>query len=129
MAPYNNDAPQSEAEADEVRREAAKHGLTETKYRMMKAAPTSVVQDIVWDNLRADVTRPSSMASTPSSRAPERGSGWLPERPIRPPEGIDLIDGMVENQTARERIAEADERIRAALARKEFEEKFKKQDE
>jgi hypothetical protein len=127
MAPYNNDAPQSEAEADEIRREAARHGLTVTKYLMMKAAPTDVVQSIVWDHVgKADVTRPSSMASTPSSRPVEHGSGWAPERPIRPPEGIEHIDRMIEAQTAKERLQAVVEAIEANEAIKRAAQRDKK---
>ena len=65
----------------------------------------------------------------PGYNAPavERGTGWVEPRPLTKQPGIDLIDQMVENATARERIAQADEHIRAALARKEYEEKFKKE--
>jgi hypothetical protein len=123
---YDNDAEANEL----VRREAARRGISETMYRMLKVAPTDVVQSIVWDHVgRADATRPSSIISTPSDRAaPKRGTGWVEARPLGKQPGIDLIDQMVENQTARERIATADEQMRAALARKEFEEKFKKKD-
>jgi hypothetical protein len=121
--PYNND-PAPDAEADEiVRREAAKRGLTETKYRMMKAANTDVVQSIVWDHVgRNDVTRPTSMAFTPSTAAPERGTGWVDARPLGKQPGIDLIDQMVENQTAKERIQAAQEQLRATLEMQKYEE-------
>ena len=117
---YSNDA-----EADEiVRREAAKRGISETMYRMLKVAPTDVVQSIVWDHVgKPDVTRPSSMASTPD-RSVERGTGWAKERPIRPPEGIEHIDRMVEAATAKERMQsileaiDADETLKRAAAQR-----------
>ena len=37
------------------------------------------------------------------SRPVVRGSGWTPERPLQPPDGIETIDRMVENDTARQR--------------------------
>jgi hypothetical protein len=118
---YSNDA-----EADEiVRREAAKRGISETMYRMLKVAPTDVVQDIVRDHIgRADVTQPSSMAATPDRAAPAKGTGWLPERPIRPPEGIEHIDRLVEAATAKERMQnileaiDADEKLKRAAAQR-----------
>jgi hypothetical protein len=128
MSPYNND-PVSDAEADEiVRREAAKHGLTETKYRMMKAANTDVVQSIVWDHVgKNDVTRPTSIAATPSAAAPVRGTGWVEPRPFTKQPGIDLIDQMVENDTMKQRLQARDERVRAALTEMEYQERIKKQ--
>jgi hypothetical protein len=123
MAPYNNDPPSDPADDELVRREAAKAGLTETKYRMMRAANTDVVQSIVWDHVgRADVTRPSSMATTPSGRAPKRGTGWVEPRPLTKQPGIDIIDEMVERQTAKERIREAQDQLRASLEMKKYEE-------
>jgi hypothetical protein len=128
MSAYNND-PAPDADADEiVRREAARHGLTETKYRMMKAANTDVVQSIVWDHVgKNDVTRPTSMAAPPSTAAPERGTGWVEPRPLTKQPGIDLIDQMVENDTMKQRLQARDERVRAALSEMEYEDRIKKQ--
>jgi hypothetical protein len=110
-----------------VRREAARHGLSETQYRMLKVAGTDVVQSIVQDHVgRASVTTPSSMASTPgSASAPERGTGWRDAKPLGPQRDIGLIDQMVENQTQMERLQaalealDADAAIRRARERKE----------
>jgi hypothetical protein len=122
---WNNDAPLTEGEADEIRRAAAKHGLSVTKYLMMKAANTDLVQSIVHDHVgRADVSRPSSMASTPDRAAPERGTGWAREIALRPPEGVEHIDRMVEAQTAKERMQsvleaiDADEKLKRAAAQR-----------
>jgi hypothetical protein len=117
MAAYNNDA-----EADEiVRREAARQGLTETTYRMLKAAPTDLVRSIVFDHVgKPDVTQPSSMAATPERSAPKRGTGWVEARPLEKQPGIDLIDQMVENQTALERIQTAHERAKVTLDLKAY---------
>jgi hypothetical protein len=97
-----------------VRREAARHGLSETQYRMIKAAGTDVVQSIVQDHVgKADVSRPSSMAATPDRAPPAKGTGWAREIPLRPPEGVEHIDRMVEAQTAKERLHAVVEAIEA----------------
>jgi hypothetical protein len=95
-------------------------------FRQLRVAPTSVVQDIVWDTVgKHDVTQPASLGATPSDRsAPERGTGWVDARPLTKQPGIDLIDQMVERQTATERMEaalkalDADEAIRRARERK-----------
>ena len=99
-----------ENESEIVRREAAKRGISETRYRMLRVADTSVIQDIVGDHVgKPSPLTPSSMAAT---REPERGSGWAKERPLRAPEGVDLIDRMVETQTAKERLQAMHEQVR-----------------
>jgi hypothetical protein len=101
MAAYNNDL-----EADEiVRREAAKRGISETMYRMLRVADTSVVQDIVWDHVgRPSPLTPASMAASPRDRAaPEHGTGWQKERPLRAPDGIEHVDAIADAFSERER--------------------------
>jgi hypothetical protein len=126
---YQND-PVSDTEADEiVRREAAKRGLTETQFRMLRVAPDSVVRDIVFDHVgRHDVMQPSSIATPPTDRAsPTKGTGWVEPRPLTKQPGIDLIDQMVENDTMKQRLQARDERVRAALSEMEYQERIKKQ--
>jgi hypothetical protein len=100
-----------------VRREAARQGLTETTYRMLKAAPTSLIQDIVSDHVgKSSPLTPSSMVTSPSDRSePKRGTGWVEARPLGKQPGIDLVDQMVEHQTALERIQTAHERAKVTL--------------
>jgi hypothetical protein len=92
-----------------IRREAAKMGISETTYRMLKVAGTDAVQSIVQDHVgKHDVTQPSSIAVRPTDRAsPERGTGWVDAKPLGKQPGIDLIDQMVEHQTATERMEAA----------------------
>jgi hypothetical protein len=125
--PYNND-PTPDAEADEiVRREAARHGMSETMYRMLRVAGTKEVQDLVHD-LRSGPAQPSSIAAPPTERsAPHRGSGWVDAKPLGKQPGIDLIDQMVENDTLKQRLQARDERVRAALSEMEYQERIKKQ--
>jgi hypothetical protein len=108
---YDNDAEANEI----VRREAARRGISETMYRMLKVGGTDVVQSIVWDHVgRHDVMQPSSIISTPSDRsAPKRGTGWVEARPLGKQPGIDIIDEMVERQTAKERLHAVVESIEA----------------
>jgi hypothetical protein len=121
MSSWDNDAEANEI----VRREAARRGISETMYRMLKVGPTDVVQDIVRDHVgRADVTRPSSMASTPERSAPKRGTGWYDPKPLTTPPGVEHIDRMVEAATAKERMQsileaiDADEAIKRAAAQR-----------
>lgn len=57
---------------------------------------------------------------------PERGSGLVEPRGLGKQPGIDLIDAMVEAQTAKERLQAVEERRRAALDAIAFDEKIKK---
>ena len=103
-----------------IRREAARQGLTETTYRMLRVASTKEVQDIVND-LRSGPAQPSSIIPENNRLGPaERGTGWLPERPLRAPEGVDLIDRMCITADALERIQTAHERAKVALDLKAY---------
>jgi hypothetical protein len=103
-----------------IRREAARQGLTETTYRMLRVASTKEVQDIVND-LRSGPAQPSSIIPENNRLGPaERGTGWQRERPIQPPEGVSLIDQMCENQSALERIRTAHERAKVTLDLKAY---------
>ena len=91
--------------------EEAKRGrrIEPWELEMMKAVPDRVVRDIVSD-ARSWSGGPSSIAATPPSnktdedREPqERGTGWLAERPIRPPEGVEWVDRLVDVQDALDR--------------------------
>jgi hypothetical protein len=96
--------------------------MSETLYRMTRVAPTDVVQDIVRD-LRSGPAQPSSIAAPPTDRAaPAKGTGWVDAKPLGKQPGIDLIDQMVERQTAKERLQAAQEQMRAAIERQKYEE-------
>jgi hypothetical protein len=81
---------------------AKMHGLSVTQYLMRKAVPDSLMRDIVND-FRGGMPQSTSMIPDQPSRPVQRGSGWTPERPLRPPDGIATIDAMVEADTARQR--------------------------
>jgi hypothetical protein len=103
-----------------IRREAARQGLAETTYRMLRVAGTREVQDIVND-LRSGPAQPSSMIPENNRLGPaQRGTGWQKERPIQPPDGLNLIDQMCENQSALERIRTAHERAKVTLDLKAY---------
>jgi len=105
----------SDFEDELIRQEAARRGISETTLRMYKAAPDSLVRDIVND-LRSGPARPSSIIPDNNRSGPAApGSGWQKERPLRAPEGIDLIDRMCANADALERIQTAHERAKITL--------------
>jgi hypothetical protein len=117
MSAYSNDAE----EAEIVRREAAKRGISETMYRMLRVADTKGVQDLVND-FRGGPTQSSSIMPQRDRSGPaERGSGWQKERPLRAPEGIDLIDRMCATADAVERIQTAHERAKVTLDLRAYE--------
>jgi hypothetical protein len=118
---YNNDA-----EADEiVRREAAKRGISETMYRMLRVADTSLVQDLVNDLRGGPPQRSSIIPQNNRSGPAEPGSGWRDAKPLTTPPGIEHVDRMVEVQTARERLQAVREAIEADEALKRARDKQK----
>ena len=77
---------------------------------LINSVPDRVVREIVADN--RSPMRPSSIGATPSNlqksatrdgEPEERGTGWSKEVPIRPPDGVDLIDRLVDAQDAIDR--------------------------
>lgn len=97
----------NDAVADEiVRREAQARGLTETQYRMLRAADTSTVQSIVWDHVgKNSPLTPASMVTPSTDRAAPGGTGFAKERPLRAPEGVDHVDRIAKAFDERERRA------------------------
>src|SRR5262249_53230395 len=70
---------------------------------MAKAVPDSVVRAIVVDN--QNQRGPSSIAASnkptfrDEDREPqERGTGWAKETPIRPPDGVEWVDRLCDQQ-------------------------------
>jgi len=49
----------------------------------------------------------SPMATSPNREEPKRGTGWAEAVPIRPPEGVGIIDRMVDAQDRAERAKAA----------------------
>jgi hypothetical protein len=89
--------------ADELLEQLCKRlGISTTQYKMMQAVPDSLMADIVRD-FRGGMPQSTSMLPDQPSRPVVRGSGWVKERPLRPPDGIEQIDRMVEADTARQR--------------------------
>jgi hypothetical protein len=77
----------SNATENELLERAAKMlGLSVTQYLMMKAVPDSLMADIVRD-FRGGMPQSTSMLPDNQRSKPiERGSGWVEERPLRPPD-------------------------------------------
>jgi hypothetical protein len=101
--------------------EAMRRGISVTTLRMYKACPDSLMRDIAND-LRSGPAQPSSIIPENNRSAPgERGSGWQKERPLRPPEGYELIDRMCRTADAVERIQTAHERVKVTLDLRAYE--------
>ena len=79
----------------------AKRGRIEPwQLEMAKFVPDKVVREIVSDNRRSS-GKPSSLAAsnkTEDREPQERGTGCPKERPIRPPEGVEWVDRLCEQQ-------------------------------
>jgi hypothetical protein len=89
--------------ADELLEQLCKRlGISVTQYLMQRACPDSLMRQIVSD-FRGGMPQSTSMIPDQPTKPVKRGSGWVPERPLRPPDGVDLIDQMVENDTQRQR--------------------------
>jgi hypothetical protein len=90
--------------AAELEAEARRLGIPAWQLEMARAVPTSVIQDIVADNRRAQELKPLSEEVAQKPRG-----GWVDPAPLAPPPGIQYVD----------RIAAHFERLdRAELARK-----------
>jgi hypothetical protein len=89
--------------ADELLEQLCKRlGISVTQYLMQRAVPDSLMRQIVND-FRGGMPQSASMLPDQASKPVVRGCGWVPERPLRPPDGVELIDQMVEADTARQR--------------------------
>jgi hypothetical protein len=101
--------------------EANRRGISLTTLKMYKACPDSLMRDIAND-LRGGPARPSSIIPENNrSGAGERGSGWARERPLRAPEGVELIDRMCATADAVARIQTAHERVKVTLDLRAYE--------
>ena len=93
----------SNAENELLELAAKMHGFSSvTQYLMWKATPDSLMRNIVND-FRGGMPQSTSMLPDQPSKPVARGSGWVAERPLRPPDGIATIDRMVEADTQRQR--------------------------
>jgi hypothetical protein len=88
--------------------EAKRRRIEPWERDLAKAVPDRVIREIVSDNRSR--SGPSSIAATASNKRTyedgepqERGTGWAKEVPIRPPDGVDLIDRLVDAQDAIDR--------------------------
>jgi hypothetical protein len=77
-------------------------GISVTQYKMRQACPDSLMREICND-FRGGMPQSTSMLPDQPSKPVVRGSGWVKERPLRPPDGIATIDAMVEADTQRQR--------------------------
>jgi hypothetical protein len=101
--------------------EAMRRGISVTTLKMYKACSDSLMRDLVND-LRSGPAQPSSIIPDNNRLgAGERGSGWQKEIPLRPPEGVELIDRMCRTADAVERIQTAHERAKVTLDLRAYE--------
>jgi hypothetical protein len=78
-------------------------GISVTQLRMTLAAPTSVTQDIVRDNRHTSHSTSLIPPKRSQPEGPSKGSGWAEPQPLRPPEGIALVDKLCDAQDALDR--------------------------
>jgi hypothetical protein len=77
-------------------------GISVTEYLMRRAVPDDLMRDIVND-FRGGMPQSTSILPDQPSVPVKRGSGWVKETPLRPPDGVELIDKIMEADTARQR--------------------------
>jgi hypothetical protein len=87
-----------------------------------QAVPTDLVRSIVADNRRGGDIHGRASAfpkatNQPGEERPRSNHGWADTPPLRPPEGIDLIDRMVSAQDERDLIERAKQMAAARQAR------------
>jgi hypothetical protein len=71
--------------------------------RSLKACGNDVMRDIVGDSRRGDIHARAPMIPTPKAKGqqseePQDRSGWRDPVPLRSPEGIELVDRLVDQQ-------------------------------
>jgi len=83
---------------------------------MIDAVPNSLMSD-----LRADSRKPNpvTQGATPQSQPIQRGSGWVDERPLEPPPGVELCDRLMDAQDAQDRTELARKIAQARLSKGE----------
>ena len=84
--------------------EARRRGISVTQLRMLKATPNSVVFDLVDDAFRSNPVTGQRNPQSGKGSQPAPGSGWVEPTPLKPPPGIELIDGLVDEQDRRDRL-------------------------
>jgi len=57
----------------------------------------------ICNDFRGGMPQSTSMLPDQPSRPVKKGSGWVPQVPLRSPDGVELIDQMVEADTQRQR--------------------------
>jgi hypothetical protein len=81
-------------------------GIPEWQLEAAEAVGTNVLDDIVADSWRS--------YTAPAKPEPVRGTGWVDPAPLKPPDGIAIIDRMMDVQDQRDRL----DRIAAEMERR-----------
>jgi hypothetical protein len=89
----------------EEAKQARRRRIEPYELEMVKAVPDKVIRDIVSD--ARSPSGPSSIAASKKTTFPnedgERGTGWAKETPIRPPEGVEWVDRLMDAQDEKDR--------------------------
>ena len=103
-------------------------GLSVTQYLMQRACPDDLMRNICND-FRGGLPQSTSMLpDNQRSKPVARGSGWVPEVPLKSPPGAEpggLIDRMVENQDRQERRVKINMQIAEELRALELQQKLR----
>src|SRR6516162_11714613 len=88
--------------------------------RSLKACPNDLMRQIVEDNRGGPPTYSSPIA-TPRAKgqqSEEQGNGWREATPLRPPEGLQHIDAMCDEEDRRFRAQRVKEAVEANLVQR-----------
>ena len=81
--------------------------------RSLGACSNDVMKDIVADSRRGDIHARASVIPQPKAQQtaepPRSNNGWVEPAKLRPPEGVALVDSLVDAQDRRDAIARAHE--------------------
>ena len=88
--------------------------------RSLKACPNDLMRQIVEDNRGGPPTYSSPIASPKGqpSEQPVQGNGWREATPLKPPDGLQHIDAMCDEEDRRFRAQRVKEAVEASLVQR-----------
>jgi hypothetical protein len=122
----------SNAENELLELAAKMHGFSSvTQYLMWKAAPDSLMRDLMADGRRG-ISNSASMLPPQPTKPVTRGTGWVEPAPVRQPPGAEpggLIDQMCEAEAQREKAEKiAKINMQAYEEQRAFEQELRRRD-